>query len=148
MYLCISYLVSPFCKFKKILNRQVHCGYKVSIWRGQLILSQSGLHFLFYMTSLSNPQWNRNGQNASLYSCHMINTSYLTDLYISFTLKMESVSRNTIFVLKVFFFQKMRFVFQNFKSPKKIFQKNILNLKFKIPAQNTILLRTGISSSG
>ena len=30
-----------------------------------------------------------------------INTSYLTDSYIGFTLKMESVSKNTIFGLKV-----------------------------------------------
>ena len=30
-----------------------------------------------------------------------INTSYLTDLYIGFTLKMESVSKNTIFGLKM-----------------------------------------------
>ena len=31
----------------------------------------------------------------------MINTSYLTDSYIVFTLKMESVSKNTIFDLKM-----------------------------------------------
>ena len=30
-----------------------------------------------------------------------INTSYLTDSYIIFTLKMESVSKNTIFGLKM-----------------------------------------------
>ena len=30
-----------------------------------------------------------------------INTSYLTDSYINFTLKMESVSKNTIFDLKM-----------------------------------------------
>ena len=30
-----------------------------------------------------------------------INTSYLTDSYIGFTLKMESVSKNTIFGLKM-----------------------------------------------
>ena len=30
-----------------------------------------------------------------------VNTSYLTDSYISFTLKMESVSKNTIFGLKM-----------------------------------------------
>ena len=42
--------------------------------------------------------------------------------------------------LKVAFFQKVRFVF--FKSPnlqKKIFQKTILSLKFKFPANNTLL---------
>ena len=37
-------------------------------------------------------------------------------------------------LLKVAFFQKVRFVFQISKSWKKIFQKTILNLKFKIPA--------------
>ena len=31
----------------------------------------------------------------------LINTSYLTDSYIGFTLKMESVSKNTIFGLKM-----------------------------------------------
>ena len=30
-----------------------------------------------------------------------LNTSYLTDSYIGFTLKMESVSKNTIFGLKM-----------------------------------------------
>ena len=38
------------------------------------------------------------------YVCHFLsalNTSYLTDLYIVFTLKMESVPKNTIFGLKM-----------------------------------------------
>ena len=36
-------------------------------------------------------------------SCHEqgINTSCLTDLYIGFTLKMESLSKNTIFDIKM-----------------------------------------------
>ena len=37
------------------------------------------------------------------------------------------------------FFQKVRCVFQISKSPKKIFQISILNLKFKFPANNSIL---------
>mgnify|MGYP007048365776 CR=1 FL=1 len=41
-------------------------------------------------------------------------------------------------------FQKVRFVFQISQYPKKIFQKTILNLKFKIPAHNIILLWAGI----
>ena len=32
---------------------------------------------------------------------YLLNTSYLTDSYIGFTLKMESVSKNTIFGLKM-----------------------------------------------
>ena len=32
---------------------------------------------------------------------YLLNTSYLTDSYISFTIKMESVSKNTIFGLKM-----------------------------------------------
>ena len=32
---------------------------------------------------------------------YLLNTSYLTDSYIVFTLKMESVSKNTIFGLKM-----------------------------------------------
>jgi hypothetical protein len=32
---------------------------------------------------------------------YMVNTSYLTDSYIGLTLKMESVSKNTIFGLKM-----------------------------------------------
>ena len=43
-------------------------------------------------------------------------------------------------LLKVAFFQKVRFIFQISQSPKKIFQKTILNLKFKIPTHNIILL--------
>ena len=31
----------------------------------------------------------------------LINKSYLTDLYIGFTLKMETISKNTIFGLKM-----------------------------------------------
>ena len=44
------------------------------------------------------------------------------------------------FLIKVAFFHKLRFVFQISKPPKKIFQKTILNFKFKIPAQNSIML--------
>jgi hypothetical protein len=40
------------------------------------------------------------------------------------------------------FFQEMRFVFQI--SQKKLFKKTILNLKFKIPAHNSIMLWAGI----
>ena len=40
------------------------------------------------------------------------------------------------------FFQKVQFGF--FKSPNKIFQKTILNLKFKVPAHNIRLLWAGI----
>ena len=36
-----------------------------------------------------------------LLKLYALNTSYLTDSYIAFTLKMESVSRNTIFGLKM-----------------------------------------------
>ena len=32
---------------------------------------------------------------------YIINTSYFTDSYIGFTLKMESVTKNTIFSLKM-----------------------------------------------
>jgi hypothetical protein len=46
-------------------------------------------------------------------------------------------------LLKVVFFQKVRFVFQISKSQKKIFQKTILSLKFKFPANNTLLLLAG-----
>ena len=47
----------------------------------------------------------------------------------------------------VFFFQKVRCVFQISKSPKKIFQKAILSLKFKFPAKNS-KQQIQISSSG
>ena len=39
-------------------------------------------------------------------------------------------------ILKVSFFQKVRFVFQNSQSPQKNIQKTILSLKFEIPAHN------------
>ena len=49
------------------------------------------------------------------------------------------------FFIKVASFQKVRFVFQISKSPqKKVFKKTILNLKFKIPAHNSIMLWAGI----
>ena len=40
-------------------------------------------------------------ENDDLTSILKLNTSYLTDSYIGFTLKMESVSKNTIFGLKM-----------------------------------------------
>ena len=41
-------------------------------------------------------------------------------------------------------FQRVRFVFQISQSSKKLFQKTILKLKFKIPAHNIILFWAGI----
>ena len=43
-----------------------------------------------------------------------------------------------------FFFRKCDVFFKSPNLQKKIFQKTILNLKFKIPAQNIILLWAGI----
>ena len=45
--------------------------------------------------------------------------------------------------LKGFFFQKVRFVVQISKSPKKIIQKTILSLKFKFPTNNSKALLGG-----
>ena len=42
-----------------------------------------------------------NGGAKSMNSNFLLNTSYLTDSYIGFTLKMESVTKNTIFGLKM-----------------------------------------------
>ena len=49
------------------------CEGKVSIWRCLITLTFSGLHFFYFIwppwifnRGLSNPQWTRNGQNASL----------------------------------------------------------------------------------
>ena len=38
---------------------------------------------------------------------YIFNTSYLTDSYIAFTLKMESVSKNTIFGLEKFILKSL-----------------------------------------
>ena len=38
---------------------------------------------------------------ATKFKLSLLNTSYLTGLYIVFTLKMESVPKNTIFALKM-----------------------------------------------
>ena len=46
-------------------------------------------------------------------------------------------------LIKVAFFQKVRFVIHISKSPKKIFQKSILDLKFKFPTNFSILLLAG-----
>ena len=45
--------------------------------------------------------------------------------------------------LKVTFFQRVLFIFQISKSQKKIFEKTILSLIFKFPANNTLLLMAG-----
>ena len=51
------------------------CEGKVSIWRCLILLTFSGLHFFYFIwppwifnRGLSNPQWTRNSQNASLCS--------------------------------------------------------------------------------
>ena len=65
------------------------------------------------------------------------------EIYYQFDVLVNLVLKyllNTFAVLKVAFFQKVRCVFQISKSPKNIFQKTILNLKFKFPANNTLLL--------
>ena len=43
-----------------------------------------------------------------------INTSYLTDSYLVFTLKMESVSKNTIFGLKMMVKSRLEKIFLKF----------------------------------
>ena len=66
--------------------------------------------------------------------------------YLCSKLFMPYVTKNCKLVqdnLKVAFFQKVRCVFQISKSQKKIFQKTILSLKFKFPANYSILLLTG-----
>ena len=55
---------------------------------------------------ITNVKWIQLSSNMKpekkLYNfCIRLNTSYLTDSYIVFTLKMESVSKNTIFGLKM-----------------------------------------------
>ena len=51
----------------------------------------------------------------------------------------QKISNCAYHLVKVAFLQKVRCVFQISKSPKKIFQKTILNLKFKFPANNNTL---------
>ena len=50
-----------------------------------------------------------------------INTSYLTDSYIVFTLKMESVSKNTIFGLKMMVKSGLEKIFLKFLHAEAIF---------------------------
>ena len=47
-----------------------------------------------------------------------LNTSYLTESYIVFTLKMESVSKNTIFGLKMMVKSGLEKIFLKFQVPK------------------------------
>ena len=50
-----------------------------------------------------------------------LNTSYLTDSYIVFTLKMESVSKNTIFGLKMMVKSGLEKIFLKFLHASAIF---------------------------
>ena len=50
-----------------------------------------------------------------------LNTSYLTDSYIVFTLKMESVSKNTIFGLKMIVKSGLEKIFLKFLHAEAIF---------------------------
>ena len=62
-----------------------------------------------------------------------INTSYLTDSYIGFTLKMESVSQNTIFGLKMMVKSGLEKIFLKFLHAEDYFlllHKSALNHKF------------------
>ena len=54
----------------------------------------------------------------------------------------KKINKNQ-FKIKVAFFQKVRFIFQISKFQKKMFQKTILSLKFKFPANYTLLLLAG-----
>ena len=68
-------------------------------------------HFGTYACKAKNPRGDTDGiitlsgkkflGYARLLEVQPLNTSYLTDSYIGFTLKMESVSKNTIFGLKM-----------------------------------------------
>ena len=51
----------------------------------------------------------------------LFNTSYLTDSYIVFTLKMESVSKNTIFGLKMMVKSGLEKIFLKFLHAEAIF---------------------------
>ena len=57
---------------------------------------------------------------------------------------MDLNNRDGWMLLKVAFFRKCDSFFRSPNLEKKIFQKTILNLKFKIPAQNSIMLWAGI----
>ena len=62
-----------------------------------------------------------------------INTSYLTDSYIMFTLKMESVSKNTIFGLKMMVKSGLEKIFLKFLHAGDYFSllhKSVQNHKF------------------
>ena len=58
------------------------CVYKVSIWRCLLMLTFSGLHFLFYFQQGANPQWTRICQNASLCSGQQIDEPVVDEIIL------------------------------------------------------------------
>jgi hypothetical protein len=70
------------------------CDYLLTdcFWIGQLDCESEVSIFNFTKAQILCLDFSLNGK--------LINTSYLTDSYIVFTLKMESVSKNTIFGLK------------------------------------------------
>ena len=63
-------------------------------------------------------------------------TSIFIEVLKEFYIVADDDLRLLWYNLKVAFFQKMRFVFLNLQ--KKIFQKTVLNLKFKFPTNKTL----------
>ena len=72
---------------------------------------------------------------------------YISSVHVQITKNIFLIFFSSIFSnlsLKVAFFRKCDSFFRSPNLEKKIFQKTNLNLKFKIPAQNSIMLWAGI----
>mgnify|MGYP007022731055 CR=1 FL=1 len=107
------------------LNENLH---KTTLKRNQQVLQLLKCQYLFKQCP----------QKAYTYVLCILDISLL----IKFTQSTRTIPDPASCVIKmVFFFRKFDFFF---KSPKRIFQKTILNFKFKIPAQNSIMLWAGI----
>ena len=73
----------------------------INIWKICIDLRLFSKYYI-YTAQFKNMDvdWNFCSQGKKKLSCKPVNMSYLADSYISFTLKMGSVSKNTIFGLK------------------------------------------------
>ena len=129
-YFFLTALTAQTAQTEEFLFQNV--AYRLTVYRtGVEMLFEEAFIIIFmyqpffevsFLFLYSNYQWRRiiKGSNLSVEN----NSSWISK-----------------YLLKVAFFQKVRFVFQISKSPKKkIFQKTILSLKFKFHANYSVLV--------
>ena len=79
--------------------------------------------------------------------CGTLNMSYLIDSYIVFTLKMKSVSKNTIFGLKMMVKSGLEKIFLKFLHAQSLFQINLFYF-MKVPEITNSVIKITIFPHG